>query len=300
MSESAPATPRRAPIRERDTALTRIEAAAARAGAGEPCLLVVEGAAGIGKTALLTEARRRLNDGPGRVLLARPGPDDAASAYGVVRQLLGSVLGRDGTDAHDTQASLVIAALGEQDAPVPTDKSFGVIDALYWFVADLSVTRSIVMLIDDLHWADAPSLRFLAHLVRRCQGLRLAVVVALRPNEPGSPHDLIDPICLDPLAEPIRLAALSVAAVHAIVEDHFGRSTNPAFLEACHRSSAGNPLYLRELIRAVDQDDGPPTDDAVQLVAAVSPASIARHVLRRVRGPRSRGDRAGQGDGHPR
>jgi hypothetical protein len=91
----SPASPRGTPLEhllERGAELERIVRAAARSVEGEPALVVVEGAAGLGKTALLLEARRRLRQAPTTVLAGRPGEQEASFAYGVLRQLLGPLL----------------------------------------------------------------------------------------------------------------------------------------------------------------------------------------------------------------
>ena len=58
-------------------------------------------------------------------------------------------------------------------------------------MANLSARGPVALFVDDVHWADAPSLRFLAHLLRRMEGLRIVLVVALRPSEPGAPQALL-------------------------------------------------------------------------------------------------------------
>ena len=78
---------------ERESELERIARAAAGAAEGEQALVVVEGAVGLGKTVLLSEARRRLRQGQTTVLAARPGEQEAAFPYRVLRQLLGPAAG---------------------------------------------------------------------------------------------------------------------------------------------------------------------------------------------------------------
>jgi DNA-binding CsgD family transcriptional regulator len=286
----SPASPRGTPLEhllEREAELERIVRAAARSVEGEPALVVVEGAAGLGKTALLLEARRRLRQAPTTVLAGRPGEQEVSFAYGVLRQLLGPLLAAVSPEERETvvsgPAARALAALGDGESQTPSfDVSFGILDALYWLTANLSVRGPLALFVDDAHWADSPSLRFLAHLLRRMEGLRIAVVVALRPGEPGAPDALLDTIRLDPLAEVLTLLPLSERAVGRIVRLEVTGSTDAAFRRACYRACAGNPLYLRELILALKKDELPPTGEAVERVAARWPASIARHVLRRV------------------
>lgn len=272
---------------EREAELECIAHAVARAVEGEPALVVVEGGAGLGKTTLLSEARRRLDKGRTTVLVGRPGQQEGVFAYGVLRQLLEPLLAALAPEERDAlfsgPAAGALAALGEPEGEAPPfDVSFGVLDALYWLLADLSARGPVALFIDDAHWADSPSLRFLGHLLRRMEGLRIAVVVSLRPSEPGAPDELLDAITLEPLAEVVTLRPLSERAVGRIVRGELSDSPDAEFCRACHRACAGNPLYLRELIRALEKEDQRPTSTAVEGLAAVWPASIARHVLRRV------------------
>lgn len=272
---------------EREAELACIARAAASATVGEPALVVVEGAAGLGKTTLLSEAKRRLRQEDVAVCAARPGEDETTFAYGVVRQLLGPVLTALPQEQRDAlltgPAAGALDALSDAEGETPPfDVSFGILDGLYWLLANLSARDPLALFIDDAHWADTPSLRFLAHLLRRIEGLRIAVVMALRPGEPGTPHALLDAIRLDPLAEILALRSLSEQAVGQIIRREMPGWADADFCRACHRACAGNPLYLRELIRALEKEELPPTGEAVERVAAVWPAAVARHVLRRV------------------
>ena len=72
------------------------------------------------------------------------------------------------------------------------DASFATLHGLYWLVAALAESEPLLLVVDDAHWADAPSLRFVDFLARRAPELAVAVVVGLRPREPGAEHELID------------------------------------------------------------------------------------------------------------
>ncbi len=269
---------------ERESPLSVIADGVAAAAAGELALVVIEGAAGLGKTTLLTEARRAAaRDAEAKVLFARPGEFEASFAYGVVRQLLGPVL----TDPDREQlisgpAAGAVLALEDLGEAPPFDTSFGVLDSLYWLTANLAARGPVTIFVDDAHWADPPSLRFLSHLVRRAEGLPIALVLALRSNEPNAAHELLDTLRLDPLADQVTLQPLSEAASASIVRERAATPADAEFCRACHRASAGNPLYLLELVRALDKEAVSPTREAVDQVAAAWPASVARHVLRRV------------------
>jgi DNA-binding CsgD family transcriptional regulator len=244
---------------------------------------VVEGPAGIGKTALLDAACQRAEALNIRVVRARASELEHGFAYGVVRQLLEPVVARLEPEARAglftgpaRPAALVLGA--EHDAH--GGASFGVLHGLYWAVIALAGETPLVLCVDDAHWADRPSLRFLAHLTRRLEGTSTAVLLGVRTAEPEAADELLD--ALREGARIVRPAPLSGSAVLEVVRDELGPAADEAFSLACHRASAGNPFYLRELLRALGSDTVVPSREQVELVAEVWPASIARQVLRRV------------------
>ena len=65
------------------------------------------------------------------------------------------------------------------------DPSFAILHGLYWLCANLAATGPLCLVVDDAHWADAASLRYLAFLLTRLEELDVALVVATRPREAG-------------------------------------------------------------------------------------------------------------------
>jgi len=162
---------------------------AARGGAGGGLLL--EGTAGIGKSALLAAAGERARDGGMLVLGARGGELERVFGFGVVRQLFEralasvpgarqrSLLSGGARFAVPAIGHAVVSAGGEARAADP----FSVMHGLYWLTVNLSAAHPVLVCVDDAHWADVPSLRWLAYLARRLEGARVALVVAARPAE---------------------------------------------------------------------------------------------------------------------
>src|SRR3954454_19099270 len=146
----------------------------ARAGRGR--LVLVEGPAGIGKTRLLQSAAHRARGGEVLVLSARASELDRDFPFGLVRQLFDPLLAGGG-DAG--RAVLLRGAAGraagllghdEADAAAGTDgsdPSWAHFHALYWLLATLAERSPAVLVLDDLHWADIGSLRFLQFLLPR-------------------------------------------------------------------------------------------------------------------------------------
>ena len=281
-----------ADVLERDAELARIEAAVARAQDGRGSLLVVEGPAGIGKSALIGAARAVSDAAGARTLRARGGELERDFAFGVVRQLLEPALADVPARARDDllQGPAGVAgrllglpgARSERNEGAAPDASFTVLHGLYWLCANLSGDRPLVLTVDDAHWADAPSLRFLAFLLPRLEELSLALVVATRPEAEGAAAPLLALLLADPLARVLRPAPLSAGAVGRLVQDGLGRAPDPDFAAACQRTTGGVPFLVRELVEALREEGVAPTADEAPRVEALGARTVGRAMVVRL------------------
>ena len=263
------------------------ELAAAEELLGRGGLLVVEGGAGVGKTALVDATCRRAAALGRAVLRARGSELEAGFAFGVVRQLFERrVVGarRDERDALLAGAAGAARPLlsGERVETRASDTSFAVLHGLYWLTATLADARPLLIAVDDAHWADEPSLRWLAYLAPRLEGPAIALVVALRPTEPASTGASLTALRAE-LPTVLRPGLLSEGAVGAIVRAAVGRRASDRLCEAAWLATGGNPLYLTELLRAVDLDDRPLAELDPAEVLAGGREAVGRRVLARVR-----------------
>jgi DNA-binding CsgD family transcriptional regulator/tetratricopeptide (TPR) repeat protein len=249
---------------ERDAELATIDAVIGATRGGER-LLAIEGPPGIGKTSLVVEVKRRAQDAGMQVLGARGSELERTFAYGVVRQLFEPFL------AHlpaEERAEL-LAGAAALAAPVfdpaqlaaesGADARWATLHGLYWLTANVAARRSLLLAVDDLHWCDLPSLRWLAYLLPRMEGLSLVVVVGLRPGEPGEDPGLVGQLLSDPLATVIRPAPLSADAAARLVRQTLSPDADDAFCAACHHETAGNPQLLRGLVHAIAAERLAPT-----------------------------------------
>ena len=184
-------------ILERDGELAVLSAASEAAGAGCGALVLVEGPAGIGKTSLLRTACTRPSAAGLRILTARGLALERGFAYGIVRQLIEPVRAAAGPGEWDAllDGSAGLAARvfdGAEVGPVEDDIPHATTHGLYWLVANLAAGSPLMIVVDDAHWADEPSLRWLAHLAARIDGLPVAVLLAVRggPDEPATLNEL--------------------------------------------------------------------------------------------------------------
>jgi DNA-binding CsgD family transcriptional regulator len=238
---------------ERDRELVGADAVIEHGG-----ILVVEGGAGIGKTAFLEAACRGAVERDHQVLRARGSELEGEFTFGVVRQLFERrLLTAESSEREElldgpagAAGSLVCGEIGGTSA---VDTSFAVLHGLYWLAANLSTRKPLVLAVDDAHWADAASLRWLAYLGLRLEGLPVALLVALRPLEPAAGEAPLMALRAEATTV-VRPQLLSREAVASIVRDRLGVQSSDRLCDALARTSGGNPLYLAELLRTVEHE----------------------------------------------
>ncbi|MEZ5098264.1 MAG: AAA family ATPase [Thermoleophilia bacterium] len=284
---AGPTLPAGAALLERERELGAIRDAVRATAAGQAGLVLVEGPAGIGKSRLLGEARR-LAAAEGLVVLsARGGEIEREFPYGVVRQLLEARLVdadvRDRCCTGAASRATSVFDLGAADDPgEAAEGSFAALHALYWLVVNLSAEAPLLLAVDDLHWCDRPSLRFLAYLARRLDDLPVLLVASLRPSEPGADQALLAELRSDPLCQALLPGPLTGEAAALLVHERLGDAAEPAFAAACHAATQGNPLLLSELLKAVVAEGVRPDAASAPVVAELGPRAASRAVLLRL------------------
>jgi DNA-binding CsgD family transcriptional regulator len=269
-----------APLLEREAELATVEAIADIARSGGGRLLAIEGRAGMGKTRLVAEARAVVERAGLAVLSARGGELEHEFAYGIVRQLFEPLLMR-ATPAEREELFSGAAALA---APLfeatsgEGDTSFAMLHGLYWLAANAALRRPTALLVDDLHWADAASLRWLSHLSRRADGLPLLVLVAFRPPQQGREPELLTELVADPATVAIRPGSLGRESVAVLARRLLGAEPEAAFVDACHRATGGNPLYVSSLLDTLARESVAPTAAEAARVVEIGPGAVARAV----------------------
>jgi DNA-binding CsgD family transcriptional regulator len=276
---------------ERDLELSLIGRCLGRAREGQGSALVVEGPAGIGKTVVLTASRDVAESGGFRVLRARGAELEQGFAFGVVRQLVEPVLaaaseGERVSLLHGPPglAARLLGLPGVDDevagaAPAAPDPSFAVLHGLYWLCVNLAADRPVALVVDDAHWADAASLRFLAFLLPRLEEVRVAVLLAARPAEAGPARSLLAGVSLDSAAEVVRLGPLTIGAVARLVKEGLGPEPDPGFAATCRDATGGNPFLVLALVEALRVNRVAPVEGSVESVHDVATATFGPWAL---------------------
>ena len=271
--------------REVQVAALRGLADAARSGGGR--FVVIEGTAGIGKTRLLAEGRAIAGSADMRVLAARGGELEGEFAYGIVRQLFEPLLASAPSDLRaellSGPAALIVSLLGasqpagSQDAPA--EGSFAIVHGLYWLAANVALHQPTLLAIDDLHWADTPSLRWLLYLTRRLEGVPLLVVAGTRSPE-GEGHDpiLVAELIADPEVAAIRPEPLGRASIAVLARELHGLNPDEAFCAALESATGGNPLFVGAVLDAVAREGTSPTAEHTARLLEIGAQGVARVV----------------------
>jgi DNA-binding CsgD family transcriptional regulator len=253
---------------------------------GRGSTVVVAGPAGIGKTALLDQARTSAMDQGLAVLAARGGELERDFGFGVVRQLLEPVVDR-ATPQQRRHLLSGAAGLAERvfaSAPAdgdPAESPAAVLHGLYWLVANLADEAPVLLAIDDAHWADPGSLRFVVYLARRLEGLRVALVLTVRSGQEGSDQELLRVLQVEVAPLAIEPQPLSEAAVGILMEAWLGPAET-GVIAVCHRLTGGNPFLLTTLLDELRREGREASRLEPETVGRFAPARITTAVLLRI------------------
>ena len=270
---------------ERDEVLHAIDEvlAAARAGAGE--LLLVEGHAGIGKSALLEEASARARTAGMTVLRARASGLESDFGFGVALQLFEPLLAGAADETHDRLLA-GSAALAEPLLKRPASwsgdeaerRSYPIMHGLFRVLSNRAETHPVLIAIDDIHWADRASLRLVLYLLQRLDEMAVSIVAARRLGEPGAPDDLLAQISTHVASRSVRPPPLSRVGARHMVAAALGADADAEFGDACRRMTEGNVFLLEELIAAVRAEGWRPTAQNAARIGTLAPEAVLRAV----------------------
>jgi DNA-binding CsgD family transcriptional regulator len=278
---------------EREHEVELIRAALRGLERREGLVLVVEGAAGIGKSRLLEIATERASRLGLRVLTARATELEQGFPFGVVRQLFERLLADADPAERERWLSGAAALAAEVLTGVPTvmpasmpgqpapDPSYAWQHGLYWLASNLASETPLVLAVDDLQWCDGASARVLAFIARRLAGQPLAIVLATRPLDPVLTPEAAT-IISDPAAQVLRPSPLTHDAIAGLIAARLADEPDASFVRACAEVTGGNPFLLGELLDEAVASGISPTAAAASHVGALVPRGVANTVLLRL------------------
>ena len=267
---------------ERESELSAIQASIRSAAEGLGAALVVEGQAGMGKSSLLREAVRRASAAGMTVLTAQGAPLERNFGFGVVRQLFDRTIGRADAEQREALlggvAALATPAVSPEAREAAPGQQSAIVHGLYWLTEGLAEQAPLLLAVDDAHWADVPSQRFLAHLVRRIEGVPVLVAIAVRTGDPQVDPSSLSELLATPGVHRLQPSALSAAGVEQLIEARLGPG-DPAFIEACRVASGGVPYLVEELAAVLAVDRVSPISESASRIAEAGPRTVANATM---------------------
>ena len=260
--------------RERELASLRDAVEGSMSGRG--AMLMIVGEPGIGKTRLAEEAGVYARLRGAQVLIGRCYESEASLPYIPFVQAIRSYVSERSPEALREElgdgaadvAKLVseirqrIPDLPEVPQVEPEQERFRLFESVTSFLVAASIANPLVLLLDDLHWADKPSLLLLQHLARKVPSSRLIILGTYRDIELDRRHPLSEMLASlrrEHAFERVLLRGLSVEEVAAMLEAGAQHELGPRgapLAEAIHRESEGNPFFIEEIIRHLVETGG--------------------------------------------
>lgn len=256
---------------------------ALRAGlAGNGSSVVVTGPPGVGRSALLREVAEAAASMGARVLRADGTRAEQDFAFGIVQQLLQPLV----TGASDADRALWFAGAARPvrrmfvdescsiDDPPPALPAEPVLRGLRSLVVRVARQTATLLVVDDLQWADSPSLRWLGYLAKRLDGTRLVVLGVVCGSCVPTDAALLQEIVTS-AGHLLQPAPLSVGAVAELVSREFGEECAGEFASACHEVTGGLPASVLPVLRGLRAQDVRPLARNAREIAERGPPLLS-------------------------
>ncbi|MFI1019066.1 BTAD domain-containing putative transcriptional regulator [Streptomyces sp. NPDC020965] len=238
----------------REAALRHLTAASAAAAVGRGRVLTVSGEPGIGKTSLLRRFAELAEDRP--VLWAACPEHVATPPLWPWRQVLSVA----GTHCPRRPVPDAVAEVlnGENRQPlddaVADATTLRQFDAIVHYLTGASQATPLAIVIDQFHQADPGSLRLLAHLAESVQASRLLVVVSYRSDKAAALAETSAALARAEMTR-VELSGLNAAETRALASAMLHREVSGATADDLRNRTGGNPFYLRELIKVLENEE---------------------------------------------
>ncbi len=271
---------------ERARELAVIGEALERARAGTGGMVLVEGAAGLGKSRLLREALALAREAGMQVLRGRGSETEREFAFGVVTQLFEPALACEESERRALFAGA--AALAQpvfelhHPKPPPGESLFSLLHGLHWLTANVAERAPLMLCVDDLHWCDEASRRFIGYVLQRLEELPIVILAATRPWETRAADDLWRAFREHPTVRELALAPLSPAGVGELVNARLSVQADESFCRACAEATGGNPFFVGEVLHALRDEGLEPSRAAAEWLHELNIESVSRSVLFRI------------------
>ncbi len=283
----------------REDPLERLRRGLDDAWSGRAGVLMLVGEPGIGKTRTCEEIATYASMRGAQVLWGRCYEGEGAPAYWPWMQIIRSYV-------HDCEPTTLMSEMGTGAAEIAEVVSdvrerlpglpsppkldaeqarFRLFDSISQFLRNASQQSPIVLVLDDLHWADRPSLLLLQFLARETEGCRLLILATYRDVEVGRQHPLertLADLARTGHSDRVLLRGLADSDVARFLELSSGRTPPPALVEAVFRETEGNPFFVNEVVRLLQSDGRLDQPETVESWSVEIPQGVRQVVGRRL------------------
>jgi class 3 adenylate cyclase len=259
----------------RSAELEILEGAWKRTTDGTRRVALVLGESGIGKTRLAAELSRRVDEQGGMVLYGRCDEETIVPYQPFVEALRPFVSAYSPSTLHERLHGLeqdltrvfpeLLGRFPASPSPRPSDpeaERYRLFEAITALLTGITMAQSTLFVLDDLHWADRPTALLLRHVVRSAPEAALMIVACYRDVDVPRDHPLaglLSDLRREPYVEQVPLRGLSEPETSALLAGLTEGSVTAPLSSALHRETDGNPLFLTELFRHLDETDTLPT-----------------------------------------
>lgn len=251
---------------DRDAYLSELELLFSRDWSYPVGPMVVEGVAGVGKTALAGAACRIAAEAGWAVLRARGDSLKTEVPHFTLRQLVDSSGDPAGRSVSTVEKAAVLASFED-------------------LVANLSADRGVLICVDDAQWADEESCEWLySGLGPWPPQRKLRLLVSFGTKALGLQARTVERIASEPSARIMSLGALSPKAIALLAGTYFDSAADQAFIYACQDETGGNPALLLALFRQLSLEGFRPDAQAAERARSVISGGVARSIRTRLSG----------------
>ncbi len=235
-----------------------------QADSGSCCVVLIRGEPGVGKTRLATELALVAHSAGAVALYGRCDEESLVPHQPFVEALrhyvascpiaqLTGQLGSNGGELRRLVPELAgrVQTLADPLPGDPEGARYRLFEAVVGLLVAAARARPVVLVLDDLHWADRPTMLLLTHLLRHSRGARLLVIGTYRDSELEPGHPLSETLALlsrEQRLERHSLAPLDEDAVASLVRGHTGQEA-PELAKTIFTDTDGNPFFVVEMLR---------------------------------------------------
>ena len=250
------------PLVAREREMARILAALEAGTGGQGRTLLLAGEAGVGKTRLAQETMQRARAAHHLVLVGRCYQEHTTSPFFPFLEVLGNAweaapetLRRQAAQRYAGLGQLVPELLPTSSIVEGEDPRLRLLRAVAGFLHALARLVPLVLLLDDLHWADSSSMDLLLHLARALHGERVLLLGTYRDTEVDAAHPfdgVIAQLLRERLVDVITVPRLPLAGTSTLIGTHFGMTGISADLTGLvHERTDGNPFFIEEVLTSL-------------------------------------------------